>query len=780
MHNQPGLWGDSVSAPAPRGERERDALRKRASRAESRDIEIPPVADPARRERCRDPLLFGPTYFPHYCYLPMCQYHEEIIATTAEIMLHGGCDADAEPRGIGKTTTLEIMSLWGILYGVVDLLGYAAASHPEAIARLSEIIHELQENERLAADFPEFVVPFRELSGNAQRAKGQTVNGQLTGISMTGDRIVFPSIDGTRAHGQCIITRGVESGLRGAKHNGTRPQFWLVDDPQTREVARSIDKQVPKIIDTIQRDIIRGGDNRQKIACKALVTIIFEGDVADQLTDRDKHPEWNGKRKKLLIREPDNTDLWDEYIKLYRDDQKDGDRYARRAHQYYLANRAAMDAGSEVAWDQLYYGRHMDYKRLIDAEDEDAMDIAEARSDEREKTMQAVLASQVSRWMSKRFRDIDDQTAASLKEVNVLPDGTEMEASALQHCFNIIAEQGRDVFRSECQNEPVAVEGVQDELSPDLIASRLSRLKRRQIPAACDHLVAFIDVHKTPLYWLVLALENGYPGYVIDYGTYPKTPGAAYTWSGDELMRATKTDSVEASIHQGLDDLADLILRDPWKRDDGVELPVERCLIDSGWGPQTETVYRWCVMSGLRSVAYPSKGKFVRDNVGANLAKGKRKARHRRGLNWVQGPAPGNPKVRLVSYDSGWWKTFCHARLAAPVGDHGSISLFGNDPRAHGIFATQLTSEYVRTSRSVSGESLVWTLRPGRHDNHYLDCLAGACCAGSMVGVQYDTSGTSPGKKKRAKAKPRGHARKTRKQQRIHGRSTGGIRTNYG
>jgi hypothetical protein len=103
----------------------------------------------------------------------------------------------------------------------------------------------------------------------------------------------------------------------------------------------------------------------------------------------------------------------------------------------------------------------------------------------------------------------------------------------------------------------------------------------------------------------------------------------------------------------------------------------------------------------------------------------------------------GKRAIRHVIFDSNFWKSFVHARLAVPLGDRGCLSLWGRRPDIHQLLAEHLTAEYrVRTE----GRGRVvdeWKLRPDRSDNHWLDCLAGCAVCGSMLGATMPEFGTA-------------------------------------
>jgi hypothetical protein len=98
-------------------------------------------------------------------------------------------------------------------------------------------------------------------------------------------------------------------------------------------------------------------------------------------------------------------------------------------------------------------------------------------------------------------------------------------------------------------------------------------------------------------------------------------------------------------------------------------------------------------------------------------------------------PSFGNLAIRHVLFDSNYWKSFIHARLAVAMGDKGCLSLFGRDAEAHRLLAEHLTSEY-RVKTEGRGRVVdEWKLRPEASENHWLDCLVGCAVAASMQGV---------------------------------------------
>jgi len=90
---------------------------------------------------------------------------------------------------------------------------------------------------------------------------------------------------------------------------------------------------------------------------------------------------------------------------------------------------------------------------------------------------------------------------------------------------------------------------------------------------------------------------------------------------------------------------------------------------------------------------------------------------------------------RHVLFDSNYWKSFIHARLAVAIGDRRCLLLFGRDREVHRLLSEHMTSEY-RVKTEGRGRVVdEWKMRPEASENHWLNCLVGCAVAASMQGV---------------------------------------------
>ena len=341
--------------------KEQARARNAALSAAGRDIgDIPPVADPARKARAMtDFRFFCETYFPHTFYLAWSQDHLKAVARIEDAVLRGGLYAYAMPRGSGKTVLAESACIWAMLIGAREFVALIGSDEGHAESMLDSIKTELETNERLLEDSPEVVYPIRCLEGIANRCAGQTCRGERTYISWTAREIVLPTIEGSPASGAIIRVAGITGRIRGMKFKRSdgrsmRPSLVILDDPQTDESARSPSQCATR--EAILAGAILGlaGPGR-KIAGVMPCTVIRPDDVADRILNRDKHPQWQGERTKMVYAFPTNEKLWARYAQI-RAESLRNNRGIVEATEFYRQHRVEMDAGALVAWPERFNG----------------------------------------------------------------------------------------------------------------------------------------------------------------------------------------------------------------------------------------------------------------------------------------------------------------------------------------------------------------------------------------------------------------------------------------
>lgn len=641
---------------------------------------IPPVKNKRRRAAGSKSLhYFLKTYFPETTGLtPFSADHKRIIKRIENVLRYGGRFANAVYRGFSKTTISENAALWALLYGVRKFVPIFGGSVPLAKVSVESIKTELSTNEFLFEDFPEVCVPIQHLDNQPLRCRSQHLNGIPTLPEWTSEMLVLPSIKGSAASGGVFMCKGITSvsrGLRYKRPDGTvqRPDAVLVDDPQTEESAQS-SLQTRTRMDILKRTILKMSGHRETMACVVNGTVIEQGDMMEQLLDRNVSQDWDSERIPMVSKWADHhEDLW---LGTYKDirhnfDPDDPDD-RRRAHEeataFYKKNKRKMDTGCKVSWKSCF-----------------------------------------------------------------IP---EVELSAIQHAYNAYIDDGPWVFASEYQQEPQSREKESGLLAVSDMMRKVSGVQRKQVPDQHQWISVFTDVQKNSLWYTIASWSPKFSGQFIDYGVWPQQSGrfTAMHHMTDTFDTTYPGQPLEAQIRAALFDLEEHILDRFYEREDGAELVFDINLIDAAWGESTDVVYEYASSSKFKGKIYPSFGRYVgAARQPMHAIKGRKGTR--KGHYWEL-PGLLRKTVRHVVYDTNYWKTFLHQRWNTGIGANGAIALYNADPSDHRIFCEQQRSE--APTRVIAGEREVdeWKLRPDRPDNHWFDGSVGCCVGASMLGAR--------------------------------------------
>ncbi len=441
-------------------ERKRDADRKRKERAEVRTVVIPLCADKKRRTRLEKNVFKWLRWYGHEEFTrEFTDQQKQMIRAIITAFETGDDQAIAASRGEGKSSIAEWVLMFLMLKGLATFAVLFAATGPDAENSLDSIRDRLEENERLAADYPEVCAPVRALEGAPQRANAQIVvghrhdNGKAfkptpSKFRWCGKEIRLPRVPGSPASGAIIATRGLDGAVRGLKRGKERPMIAVIDDPDTEDTVNS-EEQAAKLEKKIDTTIAGLAGQKKPLARVILTTIQKRTSVSARFTDPAIKPSFHGKRFKFLEKPPERMDLWEEFIQLQQIDWSEG---TKKADAFYAKRQRSMDAG------------------------------------------------------------------AVLGNPHRTPRG---ELSALQFFFIEVARLGWDAVNSEYQNDPPEETGpIESGITALHIQRRVNGLARGVIPSGCTALVRGIDCRKAMLHWVIRAFRPDGTGFTIDYGEH--------------------------------------------------------------------------------------------------------------------------------------------------------------------------------------------------------------------------------------------------------------------
>ena len=516
-------------------------------RKAQRDITIPiPFNVDRRTNSLSDPIKFLRTYFAEIFFEDFTQDRLDIVNSIVAAALYGGDQAIAGPRGEGKTKLAIFTALYLMFSKKSVFPCVVGKSQTKAQSELKIVREVLQQNETLAADFPEVCVPYNLIGGWSSRARLQTVSGQLTNAELSSDHLIFPTIERDAlpsnwpsdvepvSCGQTIASIGIDGPIRGLSFRNQRPTIAIIDDIEDREAASS-KTLIDKNIEIIEKDIAGLGASARRVSRVFLCTIQNRSCVAYTYTDPISKPSWRGRRYRKMIRPPDRMDLIEEYIRLRKMRTAD-DPDARIAFRYWKDNKQQLEDGCIVS------------------------------------------------------------NVASF-DVRLHADGEQLELSAIQAYYNRVADVGEIAVATEIDNDPPEEAGPMGiGIDAPLVESRVNGLPQRRIPVETKFITLGIDLGKYRCYWVAVAWQDHARGYVVDYGVGEVT--------GTE--RATSNEAAQPMIYKALLNLREDFNSTPFIDPTGEAKQIDLAFVDSG--TFTDVAYEFC--KEVRLPYLPSKGLF--------------------------------------------------------------------------------------------------------------------------------------------------------------------------
>jgi len=667
------------------GNRSVDAQRKADARAATRDLTIPlDGIDWERRHACEaDDERWLLTYAPDVFYNPFTGHQKRIIADCAETLRYGTQKCKAAPRGDGKSSIVKYLALKYALTRQVRFPLIIAATSSKAKKILSSLKRRLasRADTPFGQDYPLECHVARYVDPWPSRARNVTANGgRAVHVEWGADSIIIPTWEDEEQLGPILLSLGVTSDdLQGCNIYDQRPDFVMLDDLDSRDSLASEDGVVAgKIEETVDKSIAGLGGQGRRLGKFMLCTITSRDSAAYKYSDPQQKPSWSGERIAAIAAWPERKDLWDEYIALRANGQQavdaDGqpiDVFGREAHRFYLANREAMDAG-------------------------------------------AVLANPYN------------------FDAAILPDGSQKQISALQRCYDYIADEGLNSFLTEHQNDPPEDEGVSESgINVRLVQTQTCGCEQGVVPVGCTVLTHGVDVGKFWLHWVVRAFKPDGTGYTIDYG---RQNVYETKYSSDEgLDRAIRREVLRRVAE----------FRDtPYAQ----QFRESLTLVDSGY--RTEAVYAACREAGVGVMPIKGIGQSAGVAERGRFADVMRRTRDKAavcdGVYTSIIREPKQPAIKLVCAFADQWKAWEHDRWMTARDKPGCMFLYGElpedgralniDQRAHGHYAHHICAE-VEVEDVVKG-GIVRRWANKNKENHWLDASYYADVAAAMQGIR--------------------------------------------
>ena len=274
-------------------------------------------AKPLRSRQCRPDLLaWGRKYLPHYFTREPSAMHRWLAEQLAAAEQTRGMKLNVVgPRGGAKST---VGTLAWVLRSIVErrepYVWIVSDTKLQAQAHLENVKRELEDNKRLAEDYPESCGRGRVWrAGRIETRAGCVVEAAGTGVR-----------------------------LRGRRRRENRPTLIVCDDLQNDGHIESARRRA-LASRWFHGTLLKAGTRTTNIL--NLATALHRDALAMEL---GRTPGWTSRTFAALVRPPEATELWEQWETLYADQSlADAPAAARR---FYDEHRAEMDRSAELLW----------------------------------------------------------------------------------------------------------------------------------------------------------------------------------------------------------------------------------------------------------------------------------------------------------------------------------------------------------------------------------------------------------------------------------------------
>jgi len=633
---------------------------KKIALAQARDIgEIPAVTDTGLRTACDSDLItFCSTAFPDIFSLAFSDAHKELIGEIQRLIETGGHKAYACERGFGKTQISVAACMWGALTGRISYSMIVGANSEMATAQRDGIRRRLETSVPLLNLYPEICYPMRVLSGSTKQTA--TYRGNLLRIKSRPD-LILPYMPGAPGSEAVISCTGIDSGsIRGRNYD-------RVDGSNVRPQLVMLDDPQDDATARQPKEVA----SRSKKIRQAIQGVAGPG-------------------AKLAILMPCTVivkhDLAYEFTDRTQRPEYAGVRVAAMP-------RMPDDLRAENP-------RWIEYDELR-REDLAGGDKARTRATEFYKDHRAEMTAGCEVTWASRIEP------GAIDAIQGLMD------RYLSDRLSFLAEQ---------QQDPQGEDDLSIYLDQRGIASRFNGMRRGVIPPQATIVTTGIDVQEHLLYFARSAWSPDMTGWLYQWGTFPKQPSQDFhhlapprtlrAWIRSEYPRQQFT--WEETLQMAIRALNKQLDAEP------LAIPEGPRLIDWRWHKSRKPIAAVALEEKFAGLLIPAGGVAVGGNDNPISSRPMPLKSHRVGpdVEWYWKREPGEPKG--VLFDANFFRSQFQKALATEPGSPGSLTYNGTVEDT--VLASHLAAKAVRLSVDTKREIEIWQNKPGRDQDHWLDC----------------------------------------------------------
>lgn len=268
------------------------------------------------------------------------EFHREICAAIDDVsnVAKNAKIVRAAPRSHGKSSYLsKAAPLRETCFRKRKYIILISETPSVSEPNLEWLATQLKNNEKLRRDFGPLLSPKQQLN-----PKDNT----------TSFIAWEPQGDGSMKLLTQVQAASTGQALRGRNWNGVRPDLVIGDDLEDIKTNAATKEQREKLKDWMAQTVMPLGDAKgEKTAFIVMGTVVHESSLLNDLLKN--RADFKSHKYKALIKDPDRMDLWDACKAIYLSDSIPINEREQKAHEFYVKNKAEMEAGAVVLWPEV-------------------------------------------------------------------------------------------------------------------------------------------------------------------------------------------------------------------------------------------------------------------------------------------------------------------------------------------------------------------------------------------------------------------------------------------
>lgn len=264
------------------------------------------------------------------------EFHHDLCAKLEEQSLYNPTKniAWAAPRGHAKTMfNSNTYTIHEIVFDKRKFILIVSETAGLSTGLIRYIAEQLKYNEKLRADFGEFLSPSQQMNILDNSEMFETTSGTL------------------------VRAASIGKAIRGARNGANRPDLIICDDLESAENTNTPEARAKNL--HWYNSVIVPIGTPEKTGIIYMGTMVHGSGLLPDILSRS---DYDSRIYSAFTDEPERMDLWQEYEEILRD--KSNENRLEDSETFYSTYKAEMDVGARTLWEQRFTYKYLINKKV--------------------------------------------------------------------------------------------------------------------------------------------------------------------------------------------------------------------------------------------------------------------------------------------------------------------------------------------------------------------------------------------------------------------------------